>query len=207
VGSDRLVNGEVTVIIPSFPKRAPLLARALASVTAQTRPVAAISVAVDLDRQGAPATRDRALAAVQTELVAPLDDDDELDPEHLAKLVACMEATGASLVFPWYTVVGGTDPFPQWFGVPWEDNRPHQVPVAWLARTSLVRQAGGFGYGWDATQGADPGVDADGNRAGEDYRLILRMVAAGARIVHLPERTWRWHHDSSNTMGLPSRWP
>lgn len=194
------------MIVPSIPPRRELLARALGSVARQTRPAAAISVAVDLRRQGAPATRDRALAAVDTELVACLDDDDELGPEHLAKLAACMDATGADLVYPWYEVVGGTDPFPQWYGAPWDDTRPHQVPVTWLARTALVRQVGGFSYGWDPSQGADPGTDADGNRAGEDYRLILRMVAAGARIVHLPERTWRWFHNSGNTSGLPSRW-
>ena len=47
---------------------------------------------------------------------------------------------------------------------------------------------------------------ADGShRAGEDSDLIKRMNAAGYRISHLPERTWRWHHHYGNTSGLPER--
>jgi glycosyltransferase involved in cell wall biosynthesis len=183
-----------------------MLARALGSVARQSRPPAAAAVAVDVDRAGAPATRDRALAMVDTEYVAFLDDDDELGEDHLALLAAEAARTGADLVYPWYTVDGGVDPHAAFEGVPWDDARPHQVPVTFLARTRAIRAAGGFSHAWDPSQGEDPGTDALGNRAGEDYRLILRLVALGAAIVHLPVRTWTWHHHSRNTMGLPSRW-
>lgn len=71
----------ITVAIPTIPPRRALLRRALRSVQDQTMPAAAISVAVDLDRQGAWVTRQRALNAVQTPWVAFLDDDDEFLPD------------------------------------------------------------------------------------------------------------------------------
>ena len=51
----------ITVSIASIPPRgATLLPRAIASVGAQWRSAAAISVAVDVDREGAPPTKQRA---------------------------------------------------------------------------------------------------------------------------------------------------
>lgn len=198
----------MTVALPSIPPRAAggMLNRALASVWAQTRLPDAVAVAADTRRAGAPATRDAALGMVETELTAFLDDDDRLFPVHLELLAAELARTGADLVYPWYEVHGGTDPHARWEGVPWDDARPHQVPVTFLARTQAIRAAGGFSAAWDPSQGEDPGTDAHGNRAGEDYRLILRLAAAGAKIVHLPARTWVWNHHGANTMGLPSRW-
>lgn len=201
------MNTDVTVVIPSIPPRRVMLARALESVARQSRPASMIVVSNDVNRLGAAANRDRGLAAVTTEFVAFLDDDDELYPHHLDRLMGWITEQGADLVYPWYDVgSGGTDPFPQWEGVPWDDAAPHQVPVTFLARTQLIRDLGGFAYAWDETQGEDPGTDRDGNRAGEDYRLILRAVAAGAKILHYPDRTWVWHHHGTNTSGLPSRW-
>lgn len=195
----------VTVIIPSIPGRTVLLGEAVISVLAQTTKPDALVVAVDHGQVGAPGTRDRALHMVDTTWTAPCDDDDTLGPKHLGALLDAAASTGADLVYPWFDVAGGTDPFPQWEGVPWDNDHPHQVPVTMLARTELLCDVGGWSFGWDPTQGADPGVDRDGNRAGEDYRLILRLAAAGAKIVHLPVRTWTWRHHGGNTAGLPSR--
>lgn len=192
------------MVIPSIPPRQETLQRALTSVWIQNRPADAVAVTLDNRREGAPINRDRGLAQVQTDLVAFLDDDDEFGPAHLALLVEHLEATGADLVYPWFTVIGGTDPFPMFEGQPWDDDAPHQVPVTFLARTEAVRAAGGFSYGWDGEN--DPGVDGLGNRAGEDYALILRMVEARHKIVHLPVRTWLWFHHGANTSGLPTRW-
>lgn len=164
------------------------------------------NVHVDTERLGAAANRDLAVGEADTEWLAFLDDDDELLPQHLEHLLKCAKETDADLVFPWFTVVGGTDPFPQWEGLAWDNDAPRQVPITFLVKTAAYREAGGFSFEWDVSQGTDPGVDSDGNRAGEDYRFALRLVAAGKKIAHLNERTWRWYHNSGNTMGLPSRW-
>lgn len=196
---------DVTVCIPSIPPRESMLKRALMSVAHQTY-TCETAVAIDTERKGAPATRDVALNAAQTDWVAFLDDDDWLYPQHIERLLQCAADTNADLVYPWFDVVGGTDPFPQFFARPWDDNDPHQIPITFLCTRKLALAVGGFSFDWDTSQGNDPGLDEYGNRAGEDYRFTLRCVAAGAKIVHLPEKTWGWSHHGSNTSGLPSRW-
>lgn len=197
---------DVTVVIPTIPPRSKLLHRALASVHNQTVVPAGIQIASDDERRGAPANRDAAAAEVQTGWIAFLDDDDELLPDHIESLLKHAKKTGADLVYPWFTVRGGTDPFPWHEGQPWDNDAPHQVPITFLVKTDAYRAVGGFSYDWDPSQGADPGVDSEGNRAGEDYRFILRLARDGYKIEHLNKRTWLWHHDSGNTMGLPTRW-
>ncbi|HMM95396.1 glycosyltransferase [Phycicoccus sp.] len=197
----------VTVVVTSIPPRGRMLGRALESVARQTRPADAIVAVIDHHREGAALNRDNGLSMVTTDYVAFLDDDDELYPDHLARLLAAAAETGADLVYPWFDVgSGGTDPFPQFEGAPWDPAEPHQIPVTFLARTVAVHEAGGFSFGWDTAQSEDPGVDEHGNRAGEDYRLVVRMNDRSAKIHHLPARTWVWHHHGANTSGLPSRW-
>lgn len=188
----------VTVVIPSIPPRARLLRRALGSVAGQTRPPDAVSIAYDLAREGAAATRNRALAGARTEWVAFLDDDDQILPRHLEVLTECAADTGADVVYPWFEVVGGADPL-GWFGREFDPvalARANYVPVTVLARAELVRAVGGFQ--------PRPGQPAD--NPCEDWGCWLAMLAAGARFVHLPERTWRWHHHGANTAGRPDRW-
>lgn len=197
-------NG-ISLVVTTIAPRRPLLARALASIGAQTLLPEVVVITEDTRRLGAARNRQNGTDQVATEFVAYLDDDDELDPPHLERLAAEMNRTGADLIFPWFTVVGGTDPFPHSFGRPWDNTEPHQIPVTFLARTEVIREAGGWTLGWEEVDAEDPGTDRDGNRAGEDWRLCLRLCAMDAKIVHLPERTWRWHHDSGNTSGLPSR--
>lgn len=190
---------DIAVVIPTIPPRVALLERALASVARQTLAPAQVIVEADVHREGAPVTRTRALELVTCPYVAFLDDDDELLPEHLAKLSAHLTATGADLVYPWFTVIGGTDPFPHLFGRPFDPRQPCQTTITTLARTEAVRAVGGF-------VSETFGQDASGNRAGEDFRLVSRLVDRGYRIEHLPERTWLWHHHAANTSGQPTRW-
>lgn len=202
----------ISVIIPTVRPRRELLARALASVGRQTLQPDTIHVMDDPGTLGGAVNRQRGLDRVATEFTAPLDDDDEFLPQHLEVLAAEIDRTNADLVYPWFNVVGGTDPFPWAEGKPWDDTEPHQVPITWLARTSVIKAAGGFTGDWDVSQAEDPGTDSQGHRAGEDYRLVLRLVNAGAKIVHLNQRTWNWYHWAEfgrigNSMGLPSRVP
>jgi len=138
----------ITVGIPSIPPRASMLARAVGSVLAQELPATAVSIAVDLGREGAAATRTRALRAVRTEWTAYLDDDDEMQPEHLRVLLAGAEESGADYVYSYYTVAGpdGTlmphvDPL-QHFGRPFDPARPHQTTITVLVRTDALERIG-----------------------------------------------------------------
>jgi len=189
------VREGVTLVIPTIPPRTNLLHRAITSACQQARPFSDIHIAVDLDREGAGVVRTRGMRTVQTRWTAFLDDDDELLPQHLDVLIRNAEATGADVVFPWFTVAGGTDPFPQFFGKPFDPELPHMFPITVLARTELINATAGFREDPEYT---------DGN--GEDWIMWLELVQMGAKIVHVPERTWIWHHDSGNTSGLPTRW-
>lgn len=186
------------VAIPSIPPRAQVLyCRAIASVLEQTVPVDQISVAVDVGREGAGPTRNRAKNALRTDWTLFLDDDDELMPEHVAKLRTHAEETEADVVYPWFEVVNGFDPFLRegWEHKPWDPANPHIFPITVLIRTELA-------------QSLDFATPLPGSmQAGEDWPY-WRELNDRAKISHLPERTWRWWWDpeNPNTSGVPSRW-
>ena len=201
----------IGVIIPTIPTRKTLLLRALTSVGRQVLPAAAVSVAVDLERVGAPATRQRALEGLGSEIawVAPLDDDDEFLPFHLQALAEHAAETGADYVYSWYECVrpdglsyGDIDPvFPETHYLnPFDPAEPVETTVTILIRRELLEAVGGY-------EALDrPQAYADGASTGEDRNLTLRCVEAGATISHLVRRTWRWHHHGHNTSGRPDRW-
>jgi glycosyltransferase involved in cell wall biosynthesis len=183
----------VAAVIPTIPPRTALLQEAIASVLAQTHPAAAISVAVDVDREGAWATRQRALQATSTPWVAFLDDDDRWRPEHLQRLLAHAAATGADFVFPWFTLdLARGDPLGH-FGLPFDPERPHLTTITVLVRGELARRVGFT-------------PPPEGGHGNEDWRFLLGCLAEGAHVEHLPERTWDWRHHAGNTTGWPDRW-
>ena len=184
----------VCSVTPSIPPRAARLKRALDSIVNQTRKVDQISVYIDHEGRGAGWTRHQALLAARTEWVAFLDDDDMWMPHHIAHCLDHAEKTGADLVFPWFTVNGGVDPFPQHFGKVWDPENPTHTTITTLVRTEAALAVGGF------DDGAPDGWE-DGNVAGEDWRFILRLRDAGYSISHLPERLWVWNHHSQNLSG------
>ena len=194
---------DVTVIIPTIPPRAKtLLPRALHSVTRQTRPAAAISVAVDIHREGAPATRQRALEAVKTPLVATLDDDDEFMPFHLRDLVQHMIETDSDYVYSWFRVrdahghVFMEDPvFPEThFTEPFDPENPIETTVTVLVKRDLAMDVGYHA------------LDRGEGNTGEDYNFLLGCLKAGAKISHLVKHTWFWSHHGANTSGRSDRW-
>jgi len=190
----------IDVVIPAHPAReaSGMLARAVASVERQSIPARAV-VQLDTVRAGSAATRTRGLARVTTPWVAFLDSDDELLPHHLERLLEHAEATGADLVYPWFHADGFTDPWPKLFGRVFDQGelrRGNFIPTTVLARTELVRLAGGFIADLDIA----PPAQCD------EWGLWLRMLdlkPAGARIAHLPERTWVWHVHGKNSSGSP----
>lgn len=176
-----------------------MLGRAIDSVLAQTRPADALSVVIDHEGRGAAATRNQAWRSLDTDWVAFLDDDDELEDIHLDHLLACAIENDADLVYPWFTVVGGTDPFPDNFGKPWDSEAPVHTTVTCLWRKDALEKIDGFPP-YELT------YDYEGHGIGEDFLAVQNLSEAGGKIVHLPERTWRWHHHLFHTMGLPERW-
>lgn len=193
---------DITVIIPAIPQRTGnLLREACASVAAQQLQPHEVIVEVDHGAQGPAHTRNAALGRVDSKWVAFLDDDDLMAPQHLQRLAEVQQETGADVLWPWFWVMGGTDPFPSHFGRQWDAEHPHIFPITTLVRTEVLRDVGGFR---DMGEVADPN-DASRTVAGEDWDLWLRISAAGARFHHVPERTWTWRHHANNTSGLPGR--
>lgn len=192
----------ITVVIPTIAPRGnrqPMLERALASVEAQEYAPVQVIVEHAEEGEGPAVVRNRALAKVETPWVAFLDDDDYLRPNHLKRLALVQADSGADVVWPWFDVEGGSDPFPMFQGRQWDPEDPHQIPITVLARTEAIQAVGGFEVVGDGP------VDQHGHRAGEDWRLWLSLSAAGYRFWHTEEKTWVWVHHGANTSGLPSR--
>lgn len=181
----------ITVAVPAHPARiqSRLLQRALQSVLYQTYPAAGVSLAMDLTRAGAPATRQRALDGVTTPLVAFLDSDDYFDPDHLESLYGCMQDTGADYVFSYWH---GPD-FLGHFGKEFDPADPVETTITILVRTELAKQVG--------FQAIPDRLE----NTGEDRRMTLGCIELGAKIVHLPKRTWTYGMHGQNSSGLPTK--
>jgi len=200
----------ITVCIPTIPPRRAMLLEAVGSAIAQTLSPVAVSVTVDLTHAGAGVTRQRALDAAQTEWVAFLDDDDRMMPHHLATLMQTAQETGADYVYSYYMVrdVGGrerpdVDPLGH-LGRPFDPAAPHQTTVTTLVRRELAMQA---------RFGPPEGDEIDGQVYGEDFQFTVECCRLGAKVVHVPERTWWWYHHgigapgvAGNTSGRGDRW-
>lgn len=194
---------KIGVAIPTHTQRISngMLARAVQSVMFQRLPPAQINVAVDTERRGAPHTRQRALDGITEEWTAFLDSDDEFMAEHLQVLSNAQEETGADYVYSWFNLLQfghnlGYDPVfpPTHYSEPWDDVNPRQTTMTILVRTELAKDVG-F---WEP---ADEQKFADGHRVGEDWIFTLDCLERGAKIHHVVQRTWNWHHHGLNTSG------
>lgn len=197
----------ITVVIPTIPPRVEdgRYARAVRSVARQTLQPEAIASAVDCQREGSAATRNRALAKATTTWVAFLDDDDELLPSHLDLLLDQALATSADVVYPGCEVhrdggfMAHKNHRPEWgrFGHSFDPDllrRQSYLPVTSLVRAELAHQAR-FG--------------APGGSHYDDWGFYLDLLDLGAEFVHIPVRTWIWYHQDGpggNTSGSPERW-
>lgn len=157
----------------------------------------AVIVQWDHEHRGGSATRNMALQMVGTTWTAFLDDDDELRPEHLRFLMDRANEHALDLVWGWFNVVGGQDPFACHRGKQYDIMEPHIVPITYLVRTNLLLEA------FNETGGFQP--DEDGSWDDQDQPMFHFMACEGNHMA-FPDITWDWHHDSLNTSGLPSRW-
>lgn len=190
----------MTVVIPHIPVRVDRLARALRSVFAQTRSPDVVTVVTDKEHHGAAHTRNRAIDSITTEWVAWLDDDDELQPDHLKACLAAARVHKADIVYPGCDVVRDGRVIPrqeEWgrFGKPFDADLLRQksyIPVTSLMRTDTLRKTRGFEPA--------PGSQYD------DWGLYLQLLDVGAVFYHLPRVTWTWNHGEHSTSGLGDRW-
>jgi glycosyltransferase involved in cell wall biosynthesis len=183
---------EVTVALPTIPPRRGLLKRAVGSVLGQTYPASALSIVSDLWGNGAAWTRNEALQAVRTPWVAFLDDDDQFLPNHLETLMGEALRSGADYVYSWFLDEDHPDPLGH-FGKPFDPANPTQTTITTLVRTDLAKSVGFCEPPIGATVG--------GLRYGEDYQFTVGCVAYGAKVVHVPARTWIWNWHGKNTSG------
>lgn len=196
---------DITVAIPAHAARVEkgMLDRAVKSVENQIHPAADISIAIDENGDGAAVTRQRALDAVKTEWVAFLDSDDWFYPEHLKVLAAGARIFNASYVFSYYMVHfpdgkpwPANDPLGH-FGKSFNPQAPHQTTITTLVRTELAKKIG--------FQDPPEGAEIGGHRGGEDWFFTVGCAQAGAKMVHIPRRTWAWVHHGANSSGIPGR--
>jgi hypothetical protein len=204
------------VAIPTIPGREKSLERAVASVHAQRRPADQILVERDSLRTGAAESRNRLLSRVTTDLVAWLDDDDELMPHHLMACLRIFEQrrsrweTAPDLVYPSPKMIGGPDPtavtYQGHLRTPWgvrfgKEQEAHLrrqgsfIPMTHVVRTEHVRRIGGFRHGY---------VLPDGRYRGEDEDYLIRLLDTDPPAVfeHLDRRTWKWYsHPLTSTAG------
>ncbi len=190
----------VAVVIPTIPGREKLLSRALLSVETQRRMPDQLVVEHDTERTGAAPTRNRALARVRADVIAWLDDDDTLQPQHLMANMRVLERDpGVALVYPVPRMVGGRDPTAVSVGGQWQlpwgvrfgpEQAEHLrrfgnfIPMTHLVRTEAVRAVGGFPI---------PGTPEWPRPDVEDWGYILRLLEAGYTFEHLDQKTWNWN--------------
>jgi glycosyltransferase involved in cell wall biosynthesis len=204
---------EVTLVIPTIPERSLLLERAMRSAERQTHPFTKIIVEHAGPEDDAAITRQRGLGRVKTEWVTFLDDDDELEPSHLFWLTNTQQSTEADIVYTWFRPYENDEPVPERpgmlqlnghtaLGSPW--SRMHKdelIAGRWcfhltaLFRTQMLLDIGGF---------QAPGRGKGMTYLSEDLDIEQRLVEAGARVAHCPQRTWRWHWWDGRTMGQPA---
>lgn len=177
----------MSVLTPTREGREETLAEAILSVQAQTLPAEAHLVMLDADREGPAVARNALLAVTETPLVAFLDDDDLLDPDHLERLVRRIERDDADVAWSWCRTTGVDAvrvPRPRThreFETLMRGGR-NVVPVTVVARLDAIQAAGCF----------DP-VDR-----WEDYSLWMRMLRLGATFSCEPRETWTYRFLGEN---------
>jgi hypothetical protein len=202
---DERAEADVTVATAAIPPRfANVLPLCITSVLAQTVLPRSHAVVLDVCCEGEAITRNRAANAADTEWLAFLDDDDVLMPHHIETLMTAAHDSDADIIYPWFTVDGGEDPFPEAFGREFspEDLRTRTyIPVTLMVKTELFHEVGGFPEP-DSLEWKQFGLDP-GKGMGPDWGFLLKCLDREAKFLHVPERTWVWNHHHHNTSGRP----
>lgn len=192
---------DITVCIPTIPARKAKLRKAIASVMAQSYPVANMSIAVDHWKHGSAQTRNRALYAAQTEWVVFLDDDDQFLMNGVRDLMMGQVDSNADVIYGLPRIVDAQGNVrPRFFeaGGP-EVFDPHllmqksYIPVVSMVRTAYAQDCGGFEFSDDA------------NGSYDDWGFYKNLLCYGAEFHHIQQETFIWNIDGGNTSGQPDR--
>ena len=190
---------EISVVIPAHGERLTngMVSKAVGSVLGQTLPAKAIIVEIDNEHLGAAETRHRGLMKVDTEWVAFLDSDDSFYPHHLETLAEWQEDTDADFLFPHPISWGAVSPFEKEFGIPWDNDNPRHTTIVTMVRTAIAQRVGFLNY--NKRRGHEYIV------SDEDWKFMMGCRELGAKIVHVPEKTWLWQLHGRNSAGVPGQ--
>lgn len=171
---------KVSVITPTVPERAQLLAEAKASVERQTLQGVEHLVAVDEKRVGQGFVRNELAKRAHGDWLVFLDDDDLLDPQFAELHLEHAEATGADVV---YSICRMPASYTGWAPriADFDEallRKPNcnYIPVTALVRRSMFEEVGGF---------KQP-------RALDDWNLWVSLLNAGAKFEYLPVVSWSY---------------
>ncbi|MFC5582595.1 glycosyltransferase family 2 protein [Rhodanobacter terrae] len=147
-----------------------------------------ISVMYREQRGGIASATNDALKLATGEYVAPLDHDDLLHPDALASVAAALKQADADIVYTDHDCVGeyGSRRLP-YFKPDWSlDLFLSQMYLGHLVvfRRDMVDRLGGLRPEMDGSQ---------------DYDLVLRCLADGAKIAHVPRVLYHWRQHSGST--------
>jgi hypothetical protein len=186
-GAAGYVASAVSVITPSLPERATMLAEAIRSVQAQTVLPAAHLIEVDYARKGPGPVINRLTARARTEWVAILADDDLFHPDHLEVLLA--HSADADIVLSWSRLEGRPDPQyrGEFFPMDLLERRDTGMRGTFMFRRKLWDKLGGW-----------PAGPID------DWQFLVNAIKARARLVPVYQETFTYRFHGGNLSDLLS---
>lgn len=147
-----------------------------------------LRISRSVERSGIAATTNAAVALAKGRWITFLDHDDLLEPDALAAVVACHEATSADVVYTDHDVLGEDARLRSpYFKPDWNlDLFLSQMYLGHLVSfdANLIRRMGGLRSNCDGSQ---------------DYDLVLRCIASGARVAHVPRVLYHWRAHAGST--------
>jgi GT2 family glycosyltransferase len=149
-----------------------------------------VIVVKGVTRGGISAASNEALKMARGKFVVLLDHDDLLHPDALAAVMAAMESDEADIIYSDHDCIdeSGRRKFP-FFKPDWSpDLFLSQMYLGHLVaiRRDLIQRVGPFDSSMDGAQ---------------DYDLILRCIAAGAKVHHISRVLYHWRQHAGSTAG------
>lgn len=197
---------DVTVVTPCIPERFGMLNQCIASVDAQLVKPKRHVIGIDYERVGCAALMNDLVAAVDTEWIVPLADDDLLMKHFVGEMVAHAGTAAVTYSRP---VAVGADWAPRRyeFSAP-ELRKENYIPSTALIRTDLWRKIGGyrtredpsehdFWSKWRASHNFNDDMFPD------DWDFWLRALDSGAFFRHVPSRNWVYRFHTDNLFNQP----